>query len=199
VFPCELVQAAHEVLAHRGGVCRVFMLHEVQGGDGGCTGYRVPAIGVAVSTTRPALHQAPAGHHRTDGEAGPEPLGQSHDVGLYALVLTGEHPAGPSDARLHLVEDQQDAVPVAEFAQPGQEPGRRHDVTALALDRLDQDGGDLARRNTPLEQHVDVIEHRTPLVLAGKERPIGVRVRHVRHTRHRGRKAFLLRVFTGSE
>ena len=68
-------------------------------------------------------------------------------------MLAGKHPSGAADARLHLVEDQQDAVPIAQFAQSGQEPVRRHEVTALALDRLHQDGGHFARQ--------DVVTNRT--------------------------------------
>ena len=47
---------------------------------------------------------------------------------------------------------QQDPVPVAERAQVAQEAGRRHDVAALALDRLDEDGGDVVRVELPREE-----------------------------------------------
>ncbi len=55
----------------------------------------------------------------------PEPsaLGERQHVGSHARVLPREHLAGAPDARLHFVEDQYDPVPVAQRAQPGEEPG----------------------------------------------------------------------------
>ena len=53
--------------------------------------------------------------------------------------------------RLHLVGDQQDAVPVAQLAQRRQEARRRHVIAAFALDRLDEDGRHLVRRRDALE------------------------------------------------
>ena len=43
---------------------------------------------------------------------------------------------------------------VADPAQARQEPRLRHDVAALALDGLDDDGGDLVGGHQPLEQHL---------------------------------------------
>ncbi len=50
------------------------------------------------------------------------PLREQH-VGLYAGVLDGPHPAGAPDAALHLVGDEQDAVPVAQRSQLGEPAG----------------------------------------------------------------------------
>ena len=50
--------------------------------------------------------------------------------------------AGAAEAGLDLVRDEQDAVLVGQLPQARQEPGRRHDVAALADDRLDDEGGD---------------------------------------------------------
>ena len=79
------------------------------------------------------------------GEAGAERksaaerLGERHDVGGDAGALVGEQLAGAADAGLHLVEDQQQAVLVAELAQRAQELGRHDAHAAFAHDRLDQD------------------------------------------------------------
>ena len=51
-------------------------------------------------------------------DAAGQRLGQRQDVGLDAPVLVGEPLAGPAHAGLHLVEDQQQPVLVAELAQP---------------------------------------------------------------------------------
>ena len=55
---------------------------------------------------------------------------------------------GAAEAGLHLVDDEDDAVLVADPAQPAHELARRDDEAALALHRLDHDrrdvlGGDL--------------------------------------------------------
>ena len=76
-------------------------------------------------------------------KAAAEPLGQRHDVGRDAGPLVGEQLAGAAHAGLHLVEDQQQAVLVAELAQRAEERRRDDAHAALALDRLDQDGGGL--------------------------------------------------------
>ena len=73
---------------------------------------------------------------------------------LQTEVLAGEHLAGAAHARLHLVDDQQDAVLRRQLAQALQERRRRHDVAALALDRLDDDRGDFVGRD---QVHEDLI------------------------------------------
>ena len=83
--------------------------------------------------------------------------------------------------------------------RPARKPVGRHEVTALALQRLDQDRGHLGRRHVALEQHADVVEHRLALVRAREQRPVRIRVRHVRDARHRRREALLLRVLARRE
>ena len=63
--------------------------------------------------------------------------------GVDTGALIGEQPPGAPETGLHLVEDQQQAVLVAQLAQAAQEGRRRNAHAALALDRLDQDGGGL--------------------------------------------------------
>ncbi len=43
--------------------------------------------------------------------------------------------------------DEQDAVLVAQLGAAAEESGGRHDVAALALDRLDEDGGHFVGRH----------------------------------------------------
>ena len=80
-------------------------------------------------------------------------------------------------------------------AQAGEKPVGRHQVTTLALDRFDQDRRDLAGGHVARKQHVlDVLQHRAPLVGTGQERPIEVRIRHVRDPGHGREEARLLGV-----
>ena len=63
-------------------------------------------------------------------------------------MLDREHPARAAEAGLHLVDDEHDAVLVADPADAGQELRRADDEAALSLNRLDDDrrhllGGDM--------------------------------------------------------
>ena len=101
-----------------------------------------------------------------DRESAAERLGERHDVGLDAGTLIGEQLAGAAHAALHLVEDQQQAVLVAQRAQAAQEMVLRHAHATLALDRLDQDRGGLRadrllHRLEIAERHlVEAFDHR---------------------------------------
>src|SRR5207245_10081527 len=52
-------------------------------------------------------------------------LGQADDVGIDAPVLDRVHLASAAHAGLHLVNDQQHPVAIAQFAQRGQKAGGR--------------------------------------------------------------------------
>ena len=62
---------------------------------------------------------------------------------------------GAPEAGLDLVDDQQDAVLVADLAQSAQELEGRDVEAALALDRLDDDRGDARRLDVRLEQELE--------------------------------------------
>ena len=70
-------------------------------------------------------------------------LGHRHHVGRHAEALRGERLAGAAEAADHLVEHQQDAVRVADLAQPLQVTLRRHQHAGRTRDRLDEAGGDV--------------------------------------------------------
>ena len=87
-------------------------------------------------TRRPIHHLGPRRRHAQWQPRG-HALGDGHHVGLDAEMLDAKHLAGAAHARLHFVRDQQDAVLLRQRAQPLVELRRRHDIAALALDRLD--------------------------------------------------------------
>src|SRR5438094_984523 len=81
--------------------------------------------------------------HAAQREAAADPLADGHDVGDHALVLGPPHRARAAEAGDHLVGDEQRAVLAGDGLDRGQEAGRGDDVAGGALDRLDDDGGDL--------------------------------------------------------
>src|SRR4029079_109414 len=78
-------------------------------------------------------------------------LRQQHHVGFDVPVLDREEFSGAADAGLDFVGDEYRAVFFAQRRGAGQEFIRRQ-VDALALDRLDNEGGDLARRQRLLKR-----------------------------------------------
>src|SRR5207253_9701427 len=65
-------------------------------------------------------------------------LGDRHDVGRDARPFVGEQLAGPSETRVDLVVEQQQAELLAHRAQRLEEFRRRLAHAAFALDRLDR-------------------------------------------------------------
>ena len=58
-------------------------------------------------------------------------------------MLHREHPTRAAVAALHLVRDEDDALAVADLAEPLDELDRRHDEARLALHRFEDDRGDV--------------------------------------------------------
>ena len=107
----------------------------------------------------PQAHELALGDHRAERHARGDALGREQDVGLDVPVLDRPHLPGAAGARLDLVGDEQDPVPVAQLAQARQEVVLGDDVAALALDRLDDDGGELVGRHQALEDPaLDLVE-----------------------------------------
>ena len=77
--------------------------------------------------------------HAPTGKPPPSALASAMMSGVNADALIGEQFAGAAHAGLHLVEHQQQAVLVAQFAQRPQERRLDDAHAALAHDRLDQD------------------------------------------------------------
>src|SRR5262249_18061426 len=78
-------------------------------------------------------------------ESAADGLGDAHHIGSNAAALVGEEATSSPDARLDFVEDEQEAMLIAEFTQATQKWRRRHPYAAFALDRLDQNCSGLWR------------------------------------------------------
>src|SRR5262245_23444068 len=106
--------------------------HHVEHRVAGRHGERVAAEGRAVGARRHALGGLGGGEAGAERKAAAEPFGQRYDVGRDAGLLVGEQVAGAADAGLHLVEDQEQAVLVADLPQGFQERDRRQAHAAFA-------------------------------------------------------------------
>ncbi len=88
-------------------------------------------------------------------------------------MLDGEPLAGTPKSRLYLVGDEQQAVLVADAAQPRQKAWRRHHVATLPQHRLHQDGCRLKGSGLGLQQQLQLPQAeglgllRTPTVAVG--------------------------------
>ena len=167
-----------QLITSGGGVGRQPAFDQVERGERSRAGDRVATERRAVFAGGP-LHDLVAGDQGGQREAARQTLAGGDDVGHDAVVLAGPHRAGSPDARLDLVHHEQDAVLVAQVAQRLQPAGGRNDVATLALDRLDEDGGDVAGLGHATEQHVlDVVgpgpftvEGERGVVAAGRDDP----------------------------
>jgi hypothetical protein len=99
--------------------------------------YVPPIGGVARS-----VHDLRAAEDAREREAGGDRLRDAHQVGLDVVVLDAPELPRAAVAGLDLVDDEDDAVVVAELAHAGEKLGRRDDEASLALNGLDHDGRD---------------------------------------------------------
>ena len=129
---------------------QALLLVGVEGGEAGGSRHRIAGIGVAVGELDEMLGAVHEGvvdlllhedrAHR-DGAVG-DALGGEHDIRRDAEIVDGEGRAEAAEAGDDLVEDQQDAVLVADLAQLLEIALGRDQHAGGAGDRLDDDRGD---------------------------------------------------------
>ena len=115
-----LAQPIQKVRADARRICRVVALHQIDRRQRGRAAQRISAIGVAVRAALPLLHPLLLRHHQPNRHAAAKALGERHDVRGDADMMRRKHSARATDARLHFVKDQHDAMPIAQLAQPAQ-------------------------------------------------------------------------------
>ena len=140
-----------------GALEQVLLLVQVQRGQGGGTGHRVAGVGVAVEELDGVIGRvAVCAHHGVVDAVGADHAAHGHDavgdalgevqhVGLHAVEIGAEAGAQTAEAGDDLVEDQQDAVLVADLSEPFQVALRRDVPARAAGHRLDDDGRHVAR------------------------------------------------------
>jgi hypothetical protein len=136
-------------------------------------------------------------HGDAQRHAGGNALRHANDVGLHAGVFNRKPFARAADATLHFVDHQQDAVLVADAPQFLHENGRSDDVSAFALNRLDENGGDFFRRENSFEQFVFDVARAAEREFLGilrttRAAAIHIGIADVGHAGHERREAPLL-------
>ncbi len=129
---------------------QAFAMADVERGQGGRARHRMARVGVAMGQFDGvvwALHEGVVdvlahqrGAHR-DGAVG-QALGAGDEVRRDAEMGRGEGAVDAAEGADDFVEDQQDAVPVADLAQLLQVAARRHQHAGGTRHRFDDDGGD---------------------------------------------------------
>ncbi len=131
---------------------QVLLDDDLQGRQPRGGGERIAAVGGAAAggiRERLGLRQLVGRDDRRERKAAADSLAAGHDVGNHLVVVDAPELSGASEARDHLVGDEECAVLLGDRAHRGQEPGRRDDVAGGALHRLDDDRGDLAAGLVP--------------------------------------------------
>jgi hypothetical protein len=92
-------------------------------------------------------------------------------------MLLGKPFARAPKAALHLVKNQQDAMPVAQVAQVFHERSRGDDIPALAEHRLNENRGDIMRRNLADEQFIQRVNRKLAGLFLAHAQFVGIRER----------------------
>lgn len=122
----------------------LLLTDDLQRADRHRAAQRVAAVRGAVGARLDGEHDVLATQDAGHGvHAAGDGLAQQHQVGLDAAPLVAQELAGAGDAGLDLVADQQGVVLVAQRAGFAQVVVVRDDDAGLALDGLDEEGGDI--------------------------------------------------------
>ena len=144
--------------------------------QGSGAGQSVAAVGAAKAARRGSVHDLGTPHHTGDRHASGQALGHGDQIRLDTGMLEAEPGAGATEAGLHFVEDQNDAMLLGQLAQCLEKLRWRGEEATIALHRLDEDSGHALRRDLGGEQFVQGGQRH----VAG-ETAIGVGVRGVKH------------------
>ena len=120
----------------------------------------IAGVGAAEAAELGAVHDLRAAGDGADRKPAAQRLGHGHEIGLDSVVLAGKHPAGAAEARLHFVDDEQDAV----LAGNARSSARRlraapttnppSPSTSSMHDTGDLLGGDVGRRRISIDSRL---------------------------------------------
>ena len=137
---------------------QALVLDDVEGRQRSGAGDRVRAVRTALRAGPRLLHQLGRRSDAGQREAGGQALRGDQYVRLRAEVVAAPELAGPPEPGLHLVDDEQDAVPVGALPQAGEEPLVGRHVAALAENRLDEERRGVGRRTQCLQHIVELAQ-----------------------------------------
>src|SRR4051812_33401447 len=125
----------------------------------------------------PVAHEPRPPDEGRDRHSAADPFSGRHQVRHDAPALRSPEPAGPTEPRLDLVDDQDHAVAVAQLAEPREEPVGGDAAPAVALDGLDDDRRDRSEsRRRVLEGVTNELESGLAGRLARPQGPaVGIR------------------------
>ncbi len=98
------------------------------------------------------IHDFGTGHADAEGHSGSDALGDADHVRLDAGMLDGPPLSSPTCAALDFVDDEENAVTIADGTQFAHEVVRSNDITAFALDWFDEDSCYFFRGNGGFEK-----------------------------------------------
>lgn len=155
----------------------LLIFERVRDGNGSSTRDRVSSVGSTLnqikSVSRTDFPEEANTDHRsrlelvsqlltTDNARQRETVRQAlrtrHDIRPYTRILDREVLPGTPEPALHLVDDKQDTVLVADFPETLQEGCGRGDVAALAEHRLDEDRSSVARRRLLRQKQLELVQ-----------------------------------------
>ena len=119
---------------------------------------RVTGIGSAQSAWGWRIHHLGATDNARQRETAGEAFRHRHQIRFHLIVLHSEQLAGAGETGLHFIGDQQNAVGIAQVAQRLHKIGRRDVKAAFPLDRLENDGRYLVRRNIRFENALQAFQ-----------------------------------------
>ena len=157
-------------------VAEFFFLDDIEDRESCCTTQWRSGIGSTEAAGFDRVHDVGLADNTRQREAAREALGNRHEIGFDTGMLDSKQFARATEACLNFVDNQDDAVLVANFSQRFDKRGRRRVKTALALHGLDNHGGDARRFDVRLEQLVECRQR----VLHG-DTVIIDRIRNVKH------------------
>ena len=152
---------------------QALVVDHVEHGEGGGDRDRVADERSTDGTLVRRVHDLGLPEHARQRQPHGDRLRDGDQVRLDAGVLDREEATRAREPGLHLVDDEHDAVAVADLAQTLHELRWRGHEAALALHRLDDDRRDVLRGNQRRERALEGSER-----LGGGGAAIGVRERH---------------------
>ena len=159
----------------QGPLQEVFLIDGVDHFDTGAASDRVPHVGSSDTASRKFVHDLCLSDHSGEGHTGGDRFGGGDKVGLDAEILNGIEFSRPSDTALNLIGDEENPVLVGDLPEHGDETGGGDSETTLALNGLNEEGGDRFGVDQVAEGSLEILDPNGRLVLCGVGHPVDVR------------------------